>query len=165
VVQVLFVCLGNICRSPIAEGVFRELVNEKKMSHFIQCDSAGTAAYHVGGLADRRMRKVAHGHGITLTHHARQLSDEDFIKFDYILAMDESNYENINKSRILGNHMHFPAENIILYRSFDVDKEDSKIVPDPYYDEMEAFEDVYQIVYRCGQSFLNWLIEKQQLNH
>jgi protein-tyrosine phosphatase len=165
VVQVLFVCLGNICRSPIAEGVFRELVNEKKLSHFIQCDSAGTAAYHVGGQADRRMRKVANTHGITLTHSARQLHDEDFNKFDYIVAMDESNYENIKKSRILGNHLNFPSENIILYRSFDIHKGDSRMVPDPYYDEMDAFEEVYQIVHRCGQSFLNWLIEKEHLKN
>lgn len=164
-VQVLFVCLGNICRSPIAEGVFRELVNERKLSHFIQCDSAGTAAYHVGGLADKRMRKVAQTHGIALTHHARQLSDEDFNQFDYIVAMDESNYENIKRSRITGNNENFPLENILLYRLFDIDQGDSRIVPDPYYDEIEAFETVYQIVHRCGQSFLNWLIEKEQIKH
>ncbi|TDE11715.1 low molecular weight protein-tyrosine-phosphatase [Dyadobacter psychrotolerans] len=162
-IQVLFVCLGNICRSPIAEGVFKELVAQKGLEESIQCDSAGTAAYHVGSLPDKRMRKVALGNGITLTHCARQLAYEDFINYDYILAMDTANFENIRKESFRANGVYAADQQLMLYRMFDPDRENEVIVPDPYYGEISDFDGVYAIVKRCGTSFLNFLIEKHDL--
>lgn len=162
-VQVLFVCLGNICRSPVAEGVFRELVLERGLESQIQCDSAGTAAYHIGSLPDKRMRKVAQENGIRLSHCARQLGYDDFEKYDYIMAMDETNFSNIRKESFRANGSYLSDQKLFLYRMFDPERGNSAIVPDPYYDEMPAFEDVFQIVRRCGYVFLNFLIEKHHL--
>ena len=162
-ISVLFVCLGNICRSPIAEGVFKELVKQKQLDDLIQCDSAGTAAYHVGSLPDKRMRKVSQEYGITLTHQSRQLSLNDFTRFGYIIAMDESNFNNIRKESFRANGRYLPEHQLYLYRMFDPQRGSSVIVPDPYYEENEAFEEVYQIVKRSGTAFLNFLIEKHNL--
>ena len=162
-ISVLFVCLGNICRSPVAEGVFKELVKQKQLDDLIQCDSAGTAAYHVGSLPDKRMRKVSQEYGITLTHQSRQLSYNDFTRFGYIIAMDESNFNNIRKESFRANGRYLPEHQLYLYRMFDPQRGSSVIVPDPYYEENEAFEEVYQIVKRSGTAFLNFLIEKHNL--
>lgn len=162
-INVLFICLGNICRSPIAEGVFKELVKQKGLDKIIQCDSAGTGAYHIGSLADKRMRKVATDRGLTLTHKARQLSFEDFINFNYIVAMDESNFENIRKESFRAHGFYLPEDQLYLYRMFDPERGDARIVPDPYYDEFPAFENVYEIVTRSGNAFLDFLIEKHGL--
>lgn len=109
------------------------------------------------------MRKVAFAHGIELTHYARQLNYEDFINFDYLMAMDESNFENIRRESCRVNGYYLPEEQLYLYRMFDPERGDCKVVPDPYYDGMEAFEDVYEITRRSGRHFLNWLIEKHNL--
>ncbi len=138
-------------------------MSKKGLADQIQCDSAGTAAYHSGSLPDKRMRQVAIGKGILLTHQARQLSYEDFINFDYVMAMDESNFENIRKESCRVNGYYLPEDQLYLYRMFDPDREGSCVVPDPYYDGMEAFEQVYQITERSGINFLNWLIEKHSL--
>ena len=162
-IQVLFVCLGNICRSPIAEGVFNDLVRSKGLDKNIKCDSAGTAAYHTGSLPDKRMRRVASEHGISLTHCARQLSYEDFTNYDYILAMDTSNFENIRKESFRANGKDATEQQLLLYRMFDPKRGNEVIVPDPYYGEISDFEEVYAIVKRCGTSFLNFLTEKHNL--
>jgi protein-tyrosine phosphatase len=162
-ISVLFVCLGNICRSPIAEGVFNELLHQKGLQDRIQCDSAGTAAYHTGSLPDKRMRKVALDNGIKLTHQARQLTYKDFSQFDYIMAMDEANYDNIKRESRHIDNINKLGDQIFLFRTFDPERGDSMQVPDPYYDGMEAFENVYEIVRRSGTHFLNWLIQKHDL--
>jgi len=162
-IRVLFVCLGNICRSPVAEGVFQNLITKNGLENVISCDSAGTAAYHVGSLPDKRMRKTALERGITLTHTARQLSDDDFAGFDYIMAMDESNFSNIREQSFRANGYYLPDDKVYLYRLFDPERKDSVIVPDPYYDGDSAFTDVYNIVKRSGEKFLEYLIEKHDL--
>lgn len=132
------VCLGNICRSPLAEGVLKSKVS----SEFLIVDSAGTAAYHVGNLPDKRSIQIAKLHGIDITdQRARAFSKDDFDNFDIIYAMDRSNYNNIirmastavqkNKVRLLLNES-FPGENLE--------------VPDPYYGGEEGFENVYQLI-------------------
>jgi protein-tyrosine phosphatase len=103
-VKILFVCLGNICRSPMAEGIFKKLVDENKLNNKITCDSAGTSDYHIGELPDYRMQQTAQKHGIELTHKARQLSKKDFSTFDYIIAMDESNFTHIKNTWVGANH-------------------------------------------------------------
>ncbi|WP_221390110.1 low molecular weight protein-tyrosine-phosphatase [Dyadobacter sp. NIV53] len=162
-IQVLFVCLGNICRSPITEGIFKDLVREKGLEAIIQCDSAGTAAYHIGSLADKRMRKVALAQGIILTHCARQFSDKDFNDYNYILAMDQSNYEHIRKKGLRGDGSYLPEQQLYLYRMFDPKRGSSVNVPDPYYEEIAAFEEVCEIVKRSGIAFLDFIIKKHNL--
>lgn len=161
-INVLFVCLGNICRSPLAEGTFRALVEQKKLSEKISCDSAGTHGYHIGALPDRRSRRIANDYGITLTHQARKLSSDDFANFDYIVAMDESNLEFIQTQSYRSTGFYPEEGRVFLYRDFD-QQADSQNVPDPYYEDMAAFEQVYQIVNRCGESFLEYLIKEHNL--
>lgn len=132
------VCLGNICRSPLAQGILESKVNLDKV--FV--DSAGTAAYHVGNLPDERSIDVAYKYGINITNQrARKFTVQDFDEFDYIYAMDISNYQNIlmlaraeedeNKVRLILNEI-YPSEN--------------KSVPDPYYGGNQGFENVYQML-------------------
>lgn len=163
-INVLFVCLGNICRSPIAEGVFRELVIKAGLSDAIGCDSAGTASYHIGSLPDRRMRQLALTHGIALDHKARKLSGDDFYSFDYIVAMDDANFEDTRNQSYRSSGFYFPEDKLFLYRQFDPEATEATLsVPDPYYEDIAVFDDVYQIVERCGTNFLNFLLERNGL--
>jgi protein-tyrosine phosphatase len=155
-IRVLFVCYGNICRSPVAEGVFRTLVAEAGLSDQIECDSAGTASFHLGQLPDRRTRENALEHGITLTHRARRLLGEDLAQFTYFVAMDEMNLEAIEKLNYRSTGLH-TADTIFLLREFDPQVSDEPNVPDPYYEGPEVFEEVYQIVLRCCQQLLLYL--------
>ncbi len=159
--NVLFVCYGNICRSPVAEGVFRELVNEAGLEKQINCDSAGTASFHIGQLADRRTRENALEHGLTLTHRARRLIGEDLAQFDYFVAMDETNLEAIEKLNYRSTGL-YSNDTIFLLREFDPDVSDQPNVPDPYYEGPEVFEEVYQITLRCCRQLLMYLIKERE---
>ncbi len=161
-VSVLFVCLGNICRSPVGEGVFGQLLVEAGLTDKIQCDSAGTASYHTGQLPDVRTRQNSLTHGLTLTHRARRMTGEDLAQFTYIIAMDEANYESILKlsQRSVGV---LQDEAIFLLREFDPLIHDQPNVPDPYYEGPEVFEDVYQIVYRCCTELLTYIRKRHSL--
>ena len=161
-INVLFVCLGNICRSPVAESVFRQLVADAGLAAQVECDSAGTASYHLGDLPDRRTRNNALEHGLTLTHRARRLIGEDLGLFTYIVTMDSANFEAILKlsHRSVGL---IPDENVFLLREFDPVVSDQPDVPDPYYEGPEVFEEVYQIVLRCCRQLLAYLIQEHTL--
>jgi len=165
-INVLFVCLGNICRSPVAEGVLRHLVEKQGLSGSISCDSAGTASYHLGELPDRRTRENALEHGIRLTHRARRLTGEDFARFQYFVAMDESNYEAIQYTSHRSTGF-YSEDSTFLLREFDPLAEDpdqgGPNVPDPYYEDAECFEQVFQIVYRSCEQLLAYLVEQHQL--
>lgn len=163
--KILFVCTGNICRSPIAEETFRRAVKARGLQREIQCDSAATHAYHIGELPDKRTRKNAEMHGLSLTHRCRKLNGEDFSVFDYIVAMDDYNMENIQSISYRSSNIHQPEEVCFLYRRFDSETNGNKIpeVPDPYYGEESDFENVYQIVSRCAEGFLDYLVEKYEL--
>lgn len=136
--KILMVCLGNICRSPLAEGILQSKVN----SDFIQVDSAGTAAYHIGNLPDSRSIDVARKYGIDLTHQrARQFSVDDFDAFDFIYAMDESNYQNI---LALAKSEEDVSKVKLILNETNPDTDAS--VPDPYYGGDEGFENVYYML-------------------
>jgi len=146
--RVLFVCLGNICRSPAAEGVFRHLVAAAGLADEFAIDSAGTGAWHSGEPADHRMRKAASTRGITLSSIARQVTSSDFDNFDWILAMDASNLQDLRRLSRAS-----PRARVRLFRDFDPDAPGTD-VPDPYYGGPEGFADVIDIVTRTSAALL-----------
>ena len=136
--KVLMVCLGNICRSPLAQGILQSKINSKD----IYVDSAGTAAYHVGNLPDDRSIAVAKKYGIDITNQrARKFVVEDFDKFDFIYAMDESNCQNILS--LARNNEDKTKVHLILNESSPVQ---NSSVPDPYYGGNDGFESVFQML-------------------
>jgi protein-tyrosine phosphatase len=141
VIRVLFVCLGNICRSPMADGVLGELIEQRGLGARIAVDSCGTSAHHVGELPDSNMRAVARGHGVDLSHlRSRKLQDSDFFEFDLIVAMDRSNERDIKDRELPGS-----SAQLVRFMDF-VPGADSPDVPDPYYGGREGFEHVYELI-------------------
>jgi protein-tyrosine phosphatase len=153
-VRALFVCLGNICRSPLAEGVFRDKVRAAGLSDRIEIDSAGTGGWHVGEPPDRRMIATARGHGVDLSaQRARQFVDTDLADFDHILAMDKSNLHDI---LYLDEGQDF-GQRVTLFRQWDPEPGTYE-VPDPYYGGPEGFEEVYRMVDRTAENLLQGLV-------
>ena len=150
--SVLFVCLGNICRSPLAEGIFHHLVDEAGLSERFDVDSAGTGSWHLGELPDARASMVASQHGVELTTRARQLTPEDMQRFDVVIAMDHENLRNIERMADAAGS----EARIILLRAYDSDG-DGEEVPDPYYGGASGFENVYGMVRRSCQMLLEEL--------
>lgn len=135
-IKVLFVCLGNICRSPMAEAVFQKMVDEAGLSNQITVDSAGTGSWHVGEKAHRGTRRVLSQHGIEYNGRARQVRSQDLDPQTYVIAMDQSNLTDLE--RAFGSHPR-------LYRLLDfASQNEVRDVPDPYYNG--NFEYVYQLV-------------------
>lgn len=140
-VSVLFVCMGNICRSPTAHGVFRKLLAEEDLTGLIGVDSAGTHAYHVGNDPDRRAQATALSRGIDLSDlRARQAQPEDFHAFDYIVAMDEENYLSLQGICPAGRE-----DRLYMFMDFAPDLPERE-VPDPYYGGAQGFERVFDMV-------------------
>jgi len=139
--RVCFVCLGNICRSPTAEGVFRHLVQEAGLSDRIEIDSAGTAAYHVGEPPDRRSAGAAAERGVTLRGAARRFERGDFERFDYVVAMDGSNHRDLLGLATTDED----AAKLSMLRRFDPASPDDADVPDPYYGGPDGFANVFEI--------------------
>jgi protein-tyrosine phosphatase len=144
VVRLLFVCLGNICRSPTAEGVMRHVVGEAGMQDRVALDSAGTGSWHIGSAPDARARAAAAGRGVELTGAARQVRPEDFEEFDLILAMDGANLRDLRA--LAGDEE--GAGKVRLLREFDPAAAGAADldVPDPYYGAGGGFEEVFDLV-------------------
>lgn len=156
-VKVLFVCLGNICRSPLAEAIFIHKIKNEGLDHHFEVDSCGTSNYHIGEEPDERTIINAIRNKITITHRARQLSENDLVHYDFILAMDKSNHSNILKVTGAHNHTH----KIKLMRSFD--PQPGEEVPDPYFGGEKGFQEVFEILDRSTHSFLEFLVNEHQL--
>jgi protein-tyrosine phosphatase len=146
--KILFLCYGNICRSPLAEGIFVDLAQKANLQ--VYCDSAGTVNYHVGDLPYFRSREVAQKHGITLTHRCRLLVAADFEKFDYILAMDKINIREAEKIAPIEAKR---TAKLLLFRQFDKSTTETE-VPDPYGMGEKTFEECYQMLLRCCEGFI-----------
>ena len=151
---VLFVCLGNICRSPAAEAIFIDLINRKGLSESYLVDSAGTGSWHIGKKADTRMRIAAQKRGLEILSRARQINATDFEKFNYIVCMDNSNFQNINDLKYRKSLSDFASINKIQkFRSFFEEAE----VPDPYFGGDKGFDHVLDILEDSVSGFLEFI--------
>lgn len=154
-VGVLFVCLGNICRSPSAEGVFRKRVREAGLAAHFEIDSAGTGGYHVGRAPDARAQRAALRHGVDLSGlRARQVTAADFERFDYILAMDRQNLAALEALR--------PPQSrgrVELFLSYAAGRVAESEVPDPYYGGEKGFELMLDLIEAGAEGLLERLIE------
>jgi protein-tyrosine phosphatase len=149
--RILFVCLGNICRSPLAEGIFLDEIQKRGLKKEFAADSAGTAGYHIGEDPDHRSIRTAENHGIHLNHKGRKFVEADFDRFDYILAMDKSNKQDIlslSKGKVSWE------EKVFKLREFDPMPENGD-VPDPYYGGIDGFEKVFQMLERSIGNFID----------
>jgi protein-tyrosine phosphatase len=157
-INVLFVCLGNICRSPLAEGILIHALRDKGLENQVRVDSAGTSNYHIGDSPDPRTMRNARENHVILTSKARQFSEDDFKNFDHILAMDTSNYQNILRLDRGERYEH----KVRLLREFD-SQDKGADVPDPYFGGEDGFAEVFEIVDRSVRAFLDHLIEHHSL--
>ncbi|MBW7857105.1 MAG: low molecular weight phosphotyrosine protein phosphatase [Leptonema sp. (in: Bacteria)] len=151
--RVLFVCHGNICRSPAAEGAFLKLIQDRNLADQFEVDSAGTSSFHVGERPHADTRKAAREVGITLNSLARQFRFDDFDRFDWIIAMDHKNRKDIFA---LSNSSE-QTDKVILFRGFDPEGKDLD-VPDPYYGDFDGFQEVQQIVSRTAKELLDFFL-------
>lgn len=141
-IRLLFVCMGNICRSPAAENVMRHLLTQQGLDHRFELDSAGTIRYHAGNPPDERMTAAARGRGIAMEGRARQIQGEDLEKFDWVLVMDQ---DNLNDVRIMADQHGRGEARVAMFCEF-CDAHDEDEVPDPYYGGSEGFEKVLDLL-------------------
>ena len=154
--KILFVCLGNICRSPAAEGIFNQKIKERDLEKFFVVDSAGTGSWHVGNLPDRRMREAALSRGIELTSRSRKIDHNDLYEFDHILVMDKDNL-NAVKSLIKDNT--YPINSKIKLILSYSKKSQLDEVPDPYYGGQNGFESVLDLLDDAIDELIDSLID------
>lgn len=148
--KILFVCLGNICRSPAAEAVMNKLIETHNLQHLIEVDSAGTIDYHCGEPADARMISYAEKRGYEIKSIARQFDNsKDFKNFDYIITMDDENFEDVKALDFYDRHQHKIFKMVDFAKKFDVNE-----VPDPYYSGKEGFEKVLDILEDSAKGLL-----------
>ncbi len=154
--SVLLVCLGNICRSPLAEGVLAHRLAEAGLAERVRVDSAGTGAWHVGQAPDARSAAVARKNGIELVGCARRVRLEDFFEFDYVLAMDRSNLYDLEDLEAGSG-----SEAIVrLFRDFDPEQDGDLDVPDPYYGGSDGFDRVFQMIDRTCAALVDRLAQE-----
>ena len=155
--RILFVCLGNIVRSPLAEALFLQLAAHAQVGDLFDADSAGTGGWHAGEQPDHRMRSVAAQRGLQYTHRARKFERSDFTCFDLIVAMDQENQADL----LAWASTPVQRAKIHLLREFDPLGSPNAEVPDPYYDGQEGFEKVFQVIERSCTGLLQALVEEK----
>ena len=141
--KILFVCLGNICRSPAAEAIFKQKIKDRDLENLFHVDSAGTGGWHVGNLADPRMRETALRRGIDLTSRSRKIEESDLYEFDHILVMDNDNLEAVKS--LAKDHKNPVNSKIKLILSYAKDSQIDE-VPDPYYGGQNGFDKVIDLL-------------------
>lgn len=152
-IAILFVCLGNICRSPLAEGVFRNVIEKRGIADRFTIDSAGTGAWHQGSAPDPRSIEVAARHGMDISRQrARQVTETDFARFDLILAMDRANLRDLQRRAPEGS----PAVVALLTEFAESRGVD---VPDPYYGGADGFERVYRMIRIASEALAGRLVD------
>lgn len=157
-VKILFVCLGNICRSPTAEGVFQKKLEETKLDNIVQIDSAGTAGWHIGKSPDPRSTQAAAERGYSMSHlKSRQVSSNDFHHFDYILAMDEDNLADLLEVKPTG-----AKARVELFLDYAQDTSYTE-VPDPYYGNEDGFSTVLDLVENASGGLLSTLASRGEI--
>lgn len=149
-INILFVCMGNICRSPSAEAVMNGVIKNNNLQDRIKCDSAGTIGYHEGEPADKRMKMYASKRGYDLTSISRQIQYEDFLVFDYIITMDRENYEDVIALDFTGQY----SDKISMMTDY-ANNNDTNSVPDPYYGGSQGFEMVLDLLEDSCDGLLN----------
>jgi protein-tyrosine phosphatase len=157
--SVLFVCLGNICRSPLAEGVFRHFVAAAGLEDKFEIDSAGTSSYHAGDPPDPRTTAVAHARGIRLTGRSRAIKPSDLRDYDYVIVMDADNLAAVRRLA----DKNAARATIRLLRDFDAESNGDLDVPDPYYGGPRGFENVHDIVERSCHALLEFIRREHEL--
>ena len=158
-VKVLFVCMGNICRSPMAEGMFRRLLKSAGLAEQVYVDSAGTHSYHIGAPPDTRSQATALRRGIDLRNlRARQVTESDLVEFDYVLAMDRDNFEHL---QVLCPDPQLQRR-VQLFLDFAPDLPERE-VPDPYYGGSGGFERVMDLVEEAAQGLLTDIRQRHRL--
>ncbi|NJM93259.1 MAG: low molecular weight phosphotyrosine protein phosphatase [Cytophagales bacterium] len=157
-INVLFVCLGNICRSPMAEAIFHYQAAERGLDKHFEVDSCGTGAYHLGTEPDHRTLTVLTRHGISTKHRGRQLAEEDFNHYHHLIAMDHQNLSHMRQ------HCQNPAlwPKLELMRAYDTEQPGAD-VPDPYYGDMRDFEAVYALLVQSCSHLLQTLALRYEL--
>ena len=153
--RILFVCLGNICRSPAAEEILRVKAHELQLQRTVEIDSAGIGAWHIGELPDKRMRTHAARRGYTLSSRARQFSHEDFARFDYIVVMDESNYKDITNQATSEDEV----SEVKRMSEFFIRFKGRDYVPDPYYGTDGTFETAIDMIEDGCDGIINNLLK------
>lgn len=159
-IRVCFVCLGNICRSPIAEGILQTLVRDAGLAARIAVESAGTMAYREGERPDQRARDVARSHGVHLCSRARRFVAADFVRFDYVVAMDRQNREDL---RAMAPDPE-SARKIALCRTFDPAVTGEADTPDPYFGDTRDFEDVFALCHAACEGLLAHLLRRHGID-
>ena len=158
-INVIFVCLGNICRSPLAEAIFKQKLKKAALEDKITCSSAGTAHWHIGEQPDMRTIEVAGNHGVPVDHKGNQLKPGQYSDYDYFIAMDRDNYQDIRSNR-----KSIPADSkVFMMREFDINNSGLD-VPDPYYGDMEDFEHVFEILDESCDNFIEFLKTEHHLS-
>ncbi len=164
-IRIVFVCLGNICRSPLGEGLFRHKVDKAGLAHAFEIDSSGTSAYHVGELPDPGSIAVARKHDIDITdQRSRQFVADEVLDWDYVVAMDDSNRRNI--MRLIDGDVDAIRGKLWLMRNFEFEEDgsgDDDGVPDPWGGGRRGFDDVYDIVDRSCTHLLAHIRRKHNL--
>jgi protein-tyrosine phosphatase len=161
-ISVLFVCLGNICRSPLAEAVFRQTVTDAGLAGRFHIDSAGTSGYHDGDPPDRRTAEVAARRGVDVSGASRRVTRKDIASFDYIVAMDTENQRALE--RMVRGDPGGGSPAVHLFREFDPEAgPDDLEVPDPYYGGPRGFENVHDLVERSARGLLDYLADRHDL--